>query len=46
VEIAGTGKKYTREELRVLISGHLCRCTGYVNILNALEKVVGVKDRA
>jgi carbon-monoxide dehydrogenase small subunit len=41
VEIAGTGKKYTREELRTLISGHLCRCTGYVNILNALEKVVG-----
>ena len=42
VEIANTGKKYTRDELRELISGHLCRCTGYENILNALEKVVGI----
>ena len=42
VELVGTGKKYTREELRKLISGHLCRCTGYQNIINALEKVVGV----
>ena len=41
VEIIGTGRKYTRDELRKLISGHLCRCTGYENILNALEKVVG-----
>ena len=40
VEIVGTGKRYTREELRKLISGHLCRCTGYQNILNALERVV------
>ena len=41
VDIANSGKTYTREELRELISGHLCRCTGYENILNALEKVVG-----
>ncbi len=41
VEIIGTGRKYSREELRKLISGHLCRCTGYENILNALEKIVG-----
>ena len=41
VELAGTGKSYTREELRHLISGHLCRCTGYQNILNAFEKIVG-----
>ncbi len=40
VEIVGSGKKYTREELRRLISGHLCRCTGYQNILNAVERVV------
>ena len=37
VEIVTSGKKYSREELRRLISGHLCRCTGYENILNALE---------
>lgn len=40
VEIVGTGKTYSRDELRKLISGHLCRCTGYENILNALERIV------
>ena len=40
VEIVGTGKRYSREELRKLISGHLCRCTGYESILNALERIV------
>ena len=40
VEIVGTGKRYSRDELRKLISGHLCRCTGYESILNALERVV------
>lgn len=38
VEIVGSGQKYTRDQLRRLISGHLCRCTGYENILNAVEK--------
>ena len=42
VEIVGTGRKYTRTELRKLIAGHLCRCTGYENILNAIEKVAGI----
>lgn len=42
IEIVGTGKKYTREELKKLIAGHLCRCTGYENILNAVEKVAGI----
>ena len=40
VEIVGTGKKYNREELKKLISWHLCRCTGYENILNAMERIV------
>ena len=40
VEIVESGKDYTREELKKLISGHLCRCTGYENILNALERAV------
>lgn len=40
VEIVGTGKSYSRDELRKLISGHLCRCTGYQNILNAMERIV------
>lgn len=40
VEIVGTGKHYTREELRKLISGHLCRCTGYEKILDAVARSV------
>ncbi len=44
IEIVGTGKKYTREELKKLIAGHLCRCTGYENILNAVEKVAGINS--
>ena len=40
VEILETGKLYTRDELRKLLSGHLCRCTGYENILNAVEKTM------
>lgn len=35
-----SGRQYTREELKTLISGHLCRCTGYENILNAVEKAL------
>ena len=44
VELVNSGRTYTREELRERISGHLCRCTGYENILNALERVVGKHD--
>lgn len=40
VEILDSGKEYTRDELRKLLSGHLCRCTGYENILNAVEKTM------
>lgn len=40
VEIIGRNKRYTREELKKLISGNFCRCTGYQNILNAIEKAI------
>ena len=40
VEILESGIRYSREELRKLLSGHLCRCTGYENILNAVEKTM------
>ena len=39
-EILETGKLYTDDELRKLLSGHLCRCTGYENILKAVKKVM------
>ncbi len=43
IALLATGKTYTRQQLRQEISGHLCRCTGYENILNALEKVLGTQ---
>ena len=36
--ILESGQEYSREELRKELSGHLCRCTGYENIFNAVEK--------
>ena len=40
VEILESGKEYTDGELRKLLSGHLCRCTGYENILRAVKKTM------
>lgn len=39
-EILESGKVYTDEQLRKLLSGHLCRCTGYENILRAVKKTM------
>lgn len=33
-------RKYTDEEIKREISGHLCRCTGYNKIFNAVKKVL------
>ncbi|KZL92197.1 xanthine dehydrogenase subunit XdhC [Clostridium magnum] len=32
------GKKYTKEEIKREISGHLCRCTGYQKIYRAVSR--------
>ncbi len=40
VEILEAGIEYTDDELRKLLSGHLCRCTGYQNILKAVKKTM------
>lgn len=40
LEILESGKLYSDDELRKLLSGHLCRCTGYQNILNAVKKTM------
>ena len=41
-------KKPTREEIKVALSGNLCRCTGYIKIYEAVElaarKMAGEKD--
>ena len=31
---------YTDDQLRKLLSGHLCRCTGYENIFKAVKKTM------
>lgn len=33
------GEKLTREAIKKHMAGNLCRCTGYHNIVNAVEKV-------
>ena len=33
--------KPTEEELRDMLSGHLCRCTGYVGMVHAVMDYVG-----
>lgn len=40
VELLESGKEYTDEEIRKHLSGHLCRCTGYENILRAVKKTM------
>jgi carbon-monoxide dehydrogenase small subunit len=42
-EIVQSGKTYSDEQLRKLLSGHLCRCTGYENILKAVKKLCNAK---
>jgi 2-furoyl-CoA dehydrogenase 2Fe-2S iron sulfur subunit len=34
--------KPTEEELRDVLSGHICRCTGYAGIMAALKEAVGI----
>jgi carbon-monoxide dehydrogenase small subunit len=38
--ITESGRKYSDEEIKREISGHLCRCTGYNKIFNAVKKVL------
>lgn len=35
-----SGKKFTREEIKRELAGNLCRCTGYQNIVKAVEKAL------
>lgn len=34
------GKRYSRDEIRRELSGNMCRCTGYHNIVNAVENTM------
>jgi aerobic-type carbon monoxide dehydrogenase small subunit (CoxS/CutS family) len=37
-ELAADGRMLTREELREHLAGVICRCTGYSNVLTAVER--------
>jgi aerobic-type carbon monoxide dehydrogenase small subunit (CoxS/CutS family) len=39
-ELVERGKPVSRDEIVDLLSGHLCRCTGYEPIVDAIEQVV------
>jgi aerobic-type carbon monoxide dehydrogenase small subunit (CoxS/CutS family) len=38
-----SGKPFTKDEIKKELSGHMCRCTGYQNIIKAAEKVLKEK---
>lgn len=39
-ELLESGREYSDDEIRKLMSGHLCRCTGYENIFRAVKKTM------
>ena len=39
-ELLQSGKEYSDDEIRKLLSGHLCRCTGYENIFRVVKKTM------
>ena len=34
----------SRNELATMLQGHLCRCTGYLNIIEAMETLAGINQ--
>ena len=40
IEILEMNREIPDAELRKLLSGHLCRCTGYENIFRAVKKTM------
>ncbi len=42
-EILAEGVELSRAEIRGRISGHLCRCTGYHNIVTAVETAIALQ---
>ena len=45
-ELVGTGRKYTEAEVREALSGNICRCTGYREIVDAAMVVLGQNGQA
>ena len=45
-ELVESGDRPTRQEIRELLSGHLCRCTGYAGIVEAIAEACGLPPEA
>jgi carbon-monoxide dehydrogenase small subunit len=45
-ELLADGHTHDRDQLRHELAGHLCRCTGYQNIVNAVELAQHRRDEA
>jgi aerobic-type carbon monoxide dehydrogenase small subunit (CoxS/CutS family) len=43
-ELIAEGGSPTRREIEELLSGHLCRCTGYEPIVDAIAEVAGAES--
>ena len=41
-DFLGLNPKPTEKELREVLSGHICRCTGYAGIMAALKEAAGL----
>ena len=41
-DFLGRNPKPTEKELREVLSGHICRCTGYAGIMAALKEATGL----
>lgn len=39
-ELLAAGREFSDDEIRKILSGHLCRCTGYENIFRAVKKTM------
>ena len=46
VALIEEGRAHTREEIRELMSGNICRCGAYTNIVDAVEDVLGQQAAA
>lgn len=45
VSILEDNEPYEKEDIKRSLSGNLCRCTGYENIVNAVYKIKNNKDK-
>lgn len=41
LEMLNSGEEPTKQEIKEMLSGHLCRCTGYTGIIEAIERACG-----